>query len=962
MKKISKFIKTALNIFNKYYLMSTLVFLALVVFLSLWQISNLYFWTDDWDLFLRVAHPNLELWGMKPGWFGSGPYRYLHTPFMPFFPIFGLNPTPYFIGSIFVYFIASVSAFLLFLEITRKRSLAIGAAVIYASLGYIGSYTIFHLSNSYQNLGTVIFTTLTLWILARYYRTNNILYYLLSLFLFYASLEIENLRAHGLIFLVLGIAVLYCKWKKSIWNLLINIAKIIPFILIYRNLYNATLGSGQTTTVGSFFYTMGRDKLFAYFINPFASFSNVIVPDNITKFIYSFFGKSSANIFPEFLLMLTFLIIGIYSVFKGKGKAQNFLTVILIIVEVLYFIFNRWALKQSILATLDVSAGFTSMLGMTMLLFALLISIRLWNLASVMSKAILFGIILIFGHYIGYFVGISGYSYLATADRYLTPSVVGTAILLGTLFYLARIKRFSLFPVLSAVYCLYLIILMNFTINTVVNDISKPTKKFYETIRKITPSLPSNSVLFLDFENNPNLRYQVTSSFPNTAFALFYKWGNRVPMLRTFEEYLQNVKTDKMKIDDLVSYYISQWNVIETSKTVRNLLKNPSLSSPIDISKWIANTDFIREDSRLTTSSFVLRRERDSVGVNPKLEANINYPSFVPMMLSVNLTASPISFEGKKFPYYDVSDQMPDQLIKEDLDSIDLTAINNSGLPCEDVSYLLELDKERKDFVKYAKIDTTSQALYSEKDFLTDGDVETNWSGFILKWNNTKKEEVIIDLGQERMVDKLIWVNYLKRTTPIDYEIFISLDKNIWKKAKGIKNGPARIDREFVVDKFLRQNARYVRMVILNTFSNLPPAISEIWVSSIGDRGGAIEYIQQVIDRPLLCPLNDIEEYAEIKDILNSAVKTRVWWLTDSRESYNKSFSRDLEIVADGLPRVYDIYIPAQGANLEKIMLSDFQLPINITVGNASIRSLTFKEIDELGYIRIPTGVSNSTL
>lgn len=959
MKKMAKLIKIILNIFNKYYPMSAVILLALIVFLTLWQISNLYFWTDDWDLFLRVVHPNLELWGMRPGWFGSGPYRYLHTPFMPFFPIFGLNATPYFIGSIFVYFIAAVSAFLLFLEITRKRSLAIGAAVIYASLGYVGSYTILHLSNSYQNLGTVIFTTLTLWILARYYRTNNILYYLLSLFLFYASLEIENLRAHGLIFLVIGLTILYCKWKKSIWNLLINIVKIIPFILIYRNLYSATLGSGNTTTVGSFLYTMERDKLFAYFINPFASFSNVIVPDNVTKFIYSFFGSSRANVFPELLLVASFLIIVIYSVFKNRSKAQNFLTMLFIVVEILYFLFNRWALKQSILATLDASASFTSMLGMTMLLFALLISIRVWNSVNVMSKAILFGIILIFGHYIGYFVGIPGYSYLATVDRYLTPSVVGTAILLGTLFYLTRIRKFSLFPILSVIYCFYFIVLMNFTINTVVNDISKPTKKLYENIKKITPSLPSKAVLYLDFENNPNLRYQVYSSFPNTAFALFYKWENRVPNIRTFEEYLQNIKNNKMKIDDLVSYYISQEKVIETSKTIHNLLKNPSIPFPIEISKWTTNTDSNRGGSYLSTSPFILQRERDSVGVGPKLEANINYPSLAPMMLSITLTASPVDFEGKRFPYYDVSDQMPDRLIKEDLDAIDIGSIRNNGLPCEDVAYLMKLDKERKEFAKYAKIDTTSQTLYSEKNFLTDGDIDTNWNGFILKWNNTKREEVIIDLGQEKELDKLIWVNYLKRTTPVDYGIFTSSNKNIWKKVKEVKDGPGREDREFVVDQFAKQNARYVKMVITNTFSNLSPAISEIWISSIGTQGVLVQYNQQIIEKPLLCPLNNIEEYIKIKDVLRSAVNLRVWWLTSSRENYDRSFSKDLEIIADGLPHVYDIYIPAQGVNLERVMLSDFQLPVSIVVGNSSIRSLTFKEIDELGYIRIPTGKSN---
>ncbi|MBI2613589.1 MAG: discoidin domain-containing protein [Candidatus Levybacteria bacterium] len=958
MRKISIFIKTFSNFFNKYYPISALVFLALVVVAALWQVSNLYFWTDDWDLFLRITHPNLELWGMKPGWFGSGPYRYLPTPFMPFFPIFGLNPTPYFIGSIFVYFIATVSVFLLFLEITRKRSLAIGAAAIYGASGYIGSYTIFHLSNSYQNLGAVIFTTLTLWILAKHYKTNNILYYLLSIFLFYASLEIENLRAHGLIFLVLGLTILFARWEKSIGNILLNLVKLIPFVLVYRNLYSATLGSGHTTTVGAFFYTMGRDKLYAYFINPFASFSNVIIPDNITKFIYSFFGKLPGNPVPEIILILLFTLATLFIVFKNKSLVQKYFGLILIATEIAYFFFNKWAIKQPILSNLEIHAGFTSMLGMTLLLSLLLVSFRLWkNRENILSRVLLFGVVLIFGHYIGYFVGVPGYSYLITTDRYLTPSAVGTALILGTLFYVIKFKKIAFFPIFVFFYSAYLIILMNIAAYQTVNDVSKPTRRIYDNIRKITPSIPKNSVLLLNIENTSNLRYLVGSSFPSTAFALFYGFPNRVPAVRSFDEYLYDVKMGKMKLDDLQSFYIDQWKIIDTTKEIISLLKNPTVPSVLNLSKWSSNTPFSNNNS-FSTGSFILEREKDTVGVNPQIDANIDYKSIVPAMLSLTITASPAILDGKKLPYRDISTTVGDEIIKEDLVNLVIDEVMDPA-SCKNIPMFIALDKERKEFVKQGSIDVTSQTQYSEKEFLYDGLFNTNWSGHVLDWANEKLVEVTLDLKTIKPVTAFVWVNYLERTTPTQYVILGSEDGTNWKKLKEVNKGPGRLDGEFVLENFPETNARYIKMIITDILIKNAPAMSEIWTSSQSKTEDLKGYSKHLIDNPMQCSLKGINEYTSLITSLDFQAKAKIWWLTDSWENFSENNSKEFSVILDGQPHTYNIFIPAQGTMLEKIRINNFQLPINLNIQKAVIRSLTFKEIDETGHISMPTGSTN---
>ncbi len=955
-KKLIILRNKSVKLFNEHYPVSSILLLFATVILAFWQIPFLYFWTDDWDLFLKVIHPELALWGMDPGWFGSGPYRYLHTPFMPMYPVFGLQAGPYFAVSILVYFAATISAFLLFLEVTQKKVLAFASAIIYASLGYIGSYTIFHLSNSFQNLGAVIFTTLTLWMLARYYRTGKLTDYLISIALFYASVEIENLRAHGIIFLVFGLTALFAKWSLSPKKIILNCLKLVPYVLIYRQLYSSTLASGNETTVGAFFHSMARDKIFAYFINPFASFSNVIIPDTITKFVFSPFKEVS--IVPEILLVILFTISVSYFSIKRKFVFAGAITVI---GEVLYFIFNRWAFAQPILSNLEPSASFTSLLGMTLLLSLLFLSLLLWKNKSLLSRLILFGIVLIFGHYIGYFVGIPTYSYLITTDRYLTPSTVGTALVLGVVFSLVRFRKYNLFPILVIGYAAYLILLMNLAASYVIANVSNPARRIHEMIKKVVPmgSINSQSVLFLDFENDPNLKYQMNSTFPPTAMALFYKQGNRVLNTRSFEDYLYSVKNNQMKIDDLLSLYISQWDVINTSSEIHKLLKNPSKEIFIDISKWYSNTVFTRSTNEFATSAFISPRSNDTVGVNPQLEADIKHTSVVPSLISITVSASPIDLSDKKFPYSDVSDQVPDEIRAEDLVDLGLNATLISQLPCSQTEYLLKLDKEHKEFIKTAKVSTATEARYSERDFLIDGLFETNWTGFVIAWANEKKEEIVLDLGRAQEINKLIWVNYLPRSAPTEYDILVSVDNKYWSTVKEVKNGSARIEGEYVIDELGDQSARYIKMVIKNTSSNIAPAISEMWASSLKSEKKLSQYPQQLVNKPLLCSVGSKGEYEKIVNALNGNMQVRVSWLTDGRENYSEINSRRMDIVTDGQPHTYLIYIPAQATTLEKIKIHEFQLPVSVRVSNVSIRSLSFEEIDKLGFIRKPTAPFN---
>lgn len=961
MKKINILIKNFIKLFNRYYPLSLVILLAMIVVIAYGQMINLYFWTDDWDLMLKVIHPELGLWGMYPGWFGSGPYRYLHTPFLPLFPLFKLNAGPYFAVAILIYFITTICVYLLFLELThQKRSLSIVCALIFASLGYIGSYTMFHISNSYQNLGAVFFMTLTLLFLARHYRTRNYLIYLLSILFFYFSLEFENLRSHGLIFLVFGLMLLYEKWKFNIWNIMFNFAKFIPFFIIYKILYSSTLAAGGSTSVGSFFRVMTRDKPFAYFTFPFGSFSNVIIPDNITKSIFQLLQVIFKSISPELFLVALFTITVTFFIYKKKQTKSIYW--LFIIFEFIYYLFNQWAFSQSVLFDFKMTDRFTSMLGATLLFSFLLVSLHLWRLNNRISRLILFGIILIFGNYIGYFVGIPALSFLITTDRYLTPSTVGTALVLGAIFSIVRYKKISLFPVLTAIYCLYLIIMMNVTIFDVVSNVSIPTKKFYETVKKITPAISPKAILLLDFESDPSLRYAINSTFPNTAFALLGGFDHRITSVYSLNEFLYNVKNGNAKIKNLLSYYINSKNVVNTSEQIQNLLLNDSPTISINLSKANITTPYTQNESSLNTQTLVSLQEKGSIGVNPQLEIGMNYISVVPVMVSVTMAVKPYDFSQVKFPYNDRSKLIQDKITQEELNNFTLDSSDEdviSRLPCKDRLSILNINKEWKDFVnnKNIKISTTSEVKYSEKEFLKDGFFSTTWGTHPLSWYANKKEEILIDLGEKKEIKKLIWINYLQRATPTEYLIMLSTDSLNWKKIKEVKNGTSRLDGEIVIEELPKENTRFVKMVITNTLTNNSPIISEIWVSSTDKEN--LNYSQEIIDSPLVCPTNNIEKIYDVFNSLENNIKAKIWWLTNGKENYSDSYLKEFNIIADGLPHVYQFYIPAQGTELEKIKIDSFQLPVSISLNDISVRSLTFKEIDDLGFITLPSNNSN---
>lgn len=910
---------------------------------------NLYFWGDDWDLFLKVQHPELSIWGTSSGPFGTGPYRYFHTVFLVLYPFFGLNATAYFSFGILLYMMAALCVYFLVLELGRKKHLAIGVSLIFASAGYIGFQAFAHLQHLYAMLGTIIFTSLSMWALARHFRTDKIFWYVLSILLFSGTVEFYILRAHGMIFVVIFLTLLFAPWKKDIKSMLFTVLKLIPFIFIYNHIYR-TIYAGNNTSFESFLSVFSNKEAFGYLINFPGTFSNIIIPDSLTKTIYQFINDHFHILKPEVFLVVVFSLLEVW--ITRKEKTRLIIYLFIIGVNVIFLFFSRWAISRPLLWSYDNFSNFTAILGEELLLTILLVVKITKKNRSRESGLLSFGILWFFAQYFGYFIASPAYSFLGSVHRYVAPSLVTTAIIWGTILSLSKLKKLNIVAFLGII--AIFVYLVNTELTVTVNTVSLPTKKLYSDIRKTLPDLPKNPIIFLDYENDPRIVGIAGNAYPNTGFAIFYGMSDRAHMVSSLSDLLVLLKEKKASIDNIVSFYISSKRAINTTDIVQGLLLNSSESIAIKESDWLSSSPFTISKSDMsfsTTPLTAVNNAGETVGINPTLEAELTRTSVVPTLLTLTISALPLNFNKISFPYTDVTDRIIGKVTEDELKNFTLADNSLIKLPCDKRLLALQSEKQHQEFLKIAKITTLSEFRDNKTSNLIDGKYDTDWTVNVLDWDKFHKDEIKIDLGAIKEVHRFIWVNHFSRSTPTDYSISVSTDSKTWKELKKITNGIPQGASSFVTEFLPRVQTRYVKMVVNATLANHAPSLREVWVDSIAEDVADSALTHELTDNPFYCPVASLESVNEIMTALDNRVKAKLWWVTNATRNFNVENVQEFYIIPDGVPHNYQFYLPAQGTILQGLKLSDFQVPLSITVSDSNVKSLSLKEIDELGYI-----------
>lgn len=273
MKRIILLIRNIKKRANKRPILWSILLILAVVIMAYGLTAFMYYGQDDHSLIFKlqrleegVGQYGVGITGRK----SSSPYRYMVVPFVPIYMLFGTRPFAYFAVGIFNYFLASIAVYFLAWVLTRNKKIALISGLIFAS-GFFGSDTMLRLTNSYQTPHTILFMCITLALYKLYTDKKSFLLYLLSFIFFALTIEGFWIRSPGMIFLVLGLEVLFNL------NLLKSPFRLIPFFFIYYQQY--IKGSPSAPEVTNYLKTLFLGGGYQMLLVPIRSLFNLFIPD-----------------------------------------------------------------------------------------------------------------------------------------------------------------------------------------------------------------------------------------------------------------------------------------------------------------------------------------------------------------------------------------------------------------------------------------------------------------------------------------------------------------------------------------------------------------------------------------------------------------------------------------------------------------------------------------------------------
>lgn len=253
--------------------LSHVILIFLISVLAYWQTPMMWVWQDDHAVMFKLQHQS-----ESAGQFGTGiydrssAYRGVIALLLPIYNIFGPNPAAFYIFGILTFFIASLAVFFLSKTLSKSAKIAFIASLIFAS-GYTGAESLWRIFNSIHTSHTIIALCLLLIFYKKFIDQKilfkKLLIYILTVFLFVYALDTGFVRAHGIIWAILAVELL---WNFNLFSLF----RIAPFLLIFYKFYiqGYTATFEASDLVNNIFYG-GQYELL---LTPIKNLQNMFIP------------------------------------------------------------------------------------------------------------------------------------------------------------------------------------------------------------------------------------------------------------------------------------------------------------------------------------------------------------------------------------------------------------------------------------------------------------------------------------------------------------------------------------------------------------------------------------------------------------------------------------------------------------------------------------------------------------
>lgn len=866
-----------------------------VALIAYGQTLQMYFWQDDSALIFKLQHPDQPAGSFGEGIIGSGPYKYLVTPFVLFYPLFGLTPLGYFAVGLLSYLLV-VGAFYLFAQELFRNSLVAYFASTIMVAGYIGSEIMFRISNSWQSNIGLSLALLCFWSLVKFLNSRRIYYYLASVFFFWAAVEFVYIRSHSLILPVVMIDILMISQPINLIKLISLGLRQLPFWIIFYLGYikDSPSSSALSSIIDNLLH--GQVEVLA---SLFATAGNVFIQD-VFQQRYLELVTSRQQLIA--LVMAVGVLIVIVRSFKAR-RVISFLGVGLLMAA---YILNKYFLSQDLYWYRSKEAILSGAVGMYGLVLILILGLTIWPKSRQLAIGLILGLVIVISQIFGYFIQYPD-AIFATTHRYLNYSLIGYSLIWGVVSYLIyqALKTHKKLISLIALLPLFLIITTNLVLGAnyqsrIVQERSIPSRNFYTDLKKFVPKIEKGTTFFFDVASSQKSQQQFRDFFSvgsmpeSTAIAIYYGVDRyNLNLLTDFNELISKLDKQEIDLDKLHSFYFdSSQGLIDTTDHLRRLLMTPADVATLPIKQLSPN-----------------QIELSPVKVLP----------LTPTLLSVRANIAP-----------DLSNAnyaSADQIDKDSRDQL--------------ISYLLA----KRDYYSQAKATSLSEWKFQEIDYLVDNNPQTSWRGHRIWWHDNKHDQITINLGSVRAISKLVWVNWTHTLTPTAYTIATSLDGLNWQEVRKVSGGAERADGEQVVESFAASPAAFVRMDITATLSNDAPAISELEVIDATYQDINFEIVSKFLANPFV-GISDQVELTAVLSRIAPLLPIRVDRTTDQGTVTSQLLVDHLGDTID-----YEFVLEPGGTTFDKISVS-VNAPVNLIVESASIRNMTLDEIRARGLIK----------
>lgn len=857
---------------KRIHLITLLLFV--VSFIAYFQTLWMYFWIDDNALIYKLQHINTYSGYWGKGIFGEGPYRHIIDQFVPFYPLFKINPTPYFAVGIILYFLAALTVYFFISLVSKNRILAAIGGIIFAS-GYVGSESLFGITNSWQTSRGIITALLTFMSFYKFIKTRNSLFYLFSIVLFFFSLDTAYVRAHGLIFSIFFFDLLF--WpavysKKFFVGLFI---RQLPFFVIHYYVYLSSLGYAKRFEILHLLQEIIIEGKYYLIFIPMQNVGNLFIPDKITLILDQLVSQ----------------YIHIPSAFSTTAAFSGILFIILLLTIILKF-----RKKENFLVRLAI-----------------------------------FSAVWIIGNIVVFFLRETSLI-LQTTHRYLTYSFVGLSIFWALIILLLtrnleHYKKLVVISLTTFIVAIYLALGLSYQYSFNERR-SIPARKFFSDFQRAIPNIPKGAVIFFDVANSQKVKNEYNSFFGG----MFSEAGNLAILgyvedytsdflvTYDFNELMKLLKEDKTNLDKVYSFYYGEDRLVDTSSQVRELLVQGK-TLPISASNFSSNTPFTTFGNTLTTETLFNESNGKTSGESPVITIvpPEDTSSLVPVRLAFSMRVSP---KNPLLPYK--SGEQIFQIDKEKKVRIFSYLSSQGNFRKNAVVTSASFWKEQKPKLAFdGRLET---AWRGHRGYWDD----------IARGNTNNIEYFNVDFKKVLTVSQIMWVSAQRPLVPTHYRILASLDGKLWELVKEVTGGTTLPEGTVVIDSFPPKTARFVKMEILKTYGNDGPELKEFEVieSKFADLDkGLVEHVK---NKPF-ASIETEDEYFDALEFIKKNAKVRFWWMSDAESSQDPNKYIDMSLMVDGEFHEYKIDLPASGQYWTRFSLEGFNFPSEIIISEIKL-------------------------